>query len=273
MTAQPQRRPVQGSLPQPPMAPSPMPPPPPAPPAVAQGPARNTPDEVVARPKGPTRTAKVAVVLSALVAVAGISFSLGRLSVEETGAGPAAPFAADAGAFAGGPRGVAADTSAAGVADVASGDAEVAETVAALAAVEIPGEDAAVSATELTVATEAAAETGAGDAAAQPPGGAGGPADGGVFGGPPGGGGVRGGIEGEVSELTDTALVVTLADGGTQSVAIDTSTAWVEQQVITVADVTPGDTVSVQLPFIGPGADDEDAGSVATQVTVTTAAP
>ena len=70
---------------------------------------------------------------------------------------------------------------------------------------------------------------------------------------------------------TTEYLTVTADDGSTLAFAVDGTTSWVRQEAIDAADVQPGDVVSVQTPFAGPGADatDDSTSAVATQVTVT----
>lgn len=240
MTAQPQTRPMPGAMPQP------------YAPAV---------EETAPRTKGTSRSATIALILSLLLATGGVSFAIGRMSVDEAATSASSPFAAGAlpAAAAGSASSAAAstveDTSAAGSTSSSTGSGPGQAPVLAAAAVDTD----TVPQLEDTLAAEADVPLAPPDEMMVP--GAGRP-------------GGTGSVQGTVAEITDESLMVTAADGSSQTFVIDATTNWVQQETIAAADVQSGDAVSVQVPFAGPGGEtgDGSTSTVATQVTVTTPA-
>ena len=238
MTAHPQTQPLPGTVPASP----------PAPP-VAQEPA--------SQPRGASRNARIALGLSALVAIAGISFAIGHVTAEEAASGNIAPFADGATPAAAGVAQAAADTDVSAADAVLPGDAGPGAGagrpgLASAAAVETDadagGEIASVELVEMAQADPA------------------GPPDAGA-GGRPGIAGAPAASEGTVAEINTTSLTITAADGTGYTFAVDGTTRWVEQEAIDASAIQVGDAVVVEAP-LGPGAADVDA-TVATQVALT----
>jgi hypothetical protein len=81
----------------------------------------------------------------------------------------------------------------------------------------------------------------------------------------------RGGLQGTVSALEAGRLSLATEDGTIVSVATDTSTSYVRETTISVAEVGVGDLVSVELPvtgFRGQGDTTGDVPLIAEQVTL-----
>jgi hypothetical protein len=95
----------------------------------------------------------------------------------------------------------------------------------------------------------------------------------------PDSGGLLGGgftISGTVVSVFADSITLKLADGSTTTIAIDSSTAYHSQEDATIADVTAGDTVSVQTSGGGPSGQNAGASAspgtanrTATDVTIT----
>ena len=245
MTAQPQTRPMPGAMLQP------------YAPAV---------EETAPRTKGTSRSASIALILSLLLATGGVSFAVGRMSVDDAATSAGSPFAA--GALPAAAAGIASSAAASTVEDTSAAASTSSSTgsgpgqAPALAAAAVDDTDT-VPQLEDTLAAEADAPLAPPDEMMVP--GAGRP-------------GGTGGVQGTVAEITAESLTVTAADGSSQTFVIDGATNWVQQETIAAADVQSGDAVSVQVPFAGPrdetgdGAGDGSTSTVATQVTVTTPA-
>lgn len=246
MTAHPQTQPLPGTVPASP----------PAPP-IAQEPASH--------PKGASRNARTALGLSALVAIAGISFAIGHVTAEQAASGNIVPFADGAAPVAAGVAQAAADTE---VAEAAAGS-----DVSAAALPDDAGPGAGAGrpglASAAAVETDADAgpditsielvETAQADPAGPPDAGAGSR---------PGFAGAPAGSEGTVAEINASSLTVTAADGTDYTFAVDGTTRWVGQEAIETSAVQVGDAVVVEAP-LGPGADDVNT-TVATLVVLTT---
>ncbi len=208
----------------------------------------------------------MALTLAALVAVGGVSFAVGRLSAEGTGAAsPAVAFSGAQARAAGiNPAGdTAATTATSGTVDATAADtndgglALVAVTDASTATLD-DGSTSSVSADQTQAGTSP-------EGRGQPPAGTDDLPTGGF------GGGFAQGLQGTLDAVSESSMTLTLADGSSTIVATDASTTWVAQEAIEPDALQPGDSVTVQLSRGSPraAAGDTAASAVAAQVTVT----